>query len=222
LRETQGAHGQEITAQTEALGTTTPSNLGGLTGAGSYFSSRYQTPRANALTQNLRTTAQAAALSQALANEQAIWKKRYNEAYRDYQRREHTKANTPVSTSGGGGEGYKTLELDTNPGEDETQEVSVYTDGEYQSGKLYPVTDYVSDYKDANGQWWQIGNPTQEDILFGPGKIQFKRDQVNENVITVNGRDYIYLDNIPNRSGAWYPAIQSAGPGTYSPYAGVR
>lgn len=104
LRETQGAHGQEITAQTEALGTTTPSNLGGLTGAGSYFSSRYQTPRTNALAQNLRTTAQATALNEALANEQAIWKKRYNEAYRDYQSREHNKANTPTTdtvTEGG-------------------------------------------------------------------------------------------------------------------------
>lgn len=104
LRETQGAHGQEITAQTEALGTTTPSNLGGLTGAGSYFSSRYQTPRTNALAQNLRTTAQATALNEALANEQAIWKKRYNEAYREYQKREHNKANTPTTdttTEGG-------------------------------------------------------------------------------------------------------------------------
>lgn len=96
LREAQRANGQEITAQTEALGTTIPSNLGGLTGAGSYFSSRYQTPRTNTLAQNLRATAQAAALNEALANEQAIWKKRYSDIYQNYQKREYDKANAPA------------------------------------------------------------------------------------------------------------------------------
>lgn len=97
FRQTQDANGREMSEQTEALGTTTPSNLGGLTGAGSYFSSRYQTPRTNSLLQNLRTAAQATAMNEALANEQAIWKKRYNEAYRNYQKKANDRANAPMS-----------------------------------------------------------------------------------------------------------------------------
>ena len=222
LREAQVARNQEITRQTQALGTNIPSVQGGLTGSESYFTSRYQTPQNISAVANLRATAQAQALNEALANEEAMWKKRYQDAYKDYQQRQYVKANTPTYISrGGGGGGYETLELDTNIGGDETQEVSVYTGGEYQSGKMYPVTDYVSDYKDASGQWWQIGNPTQRDISFGPANNPFRYKQVNENVVTVNGQDYIYLDNIPNRSAAWYPVTRSAGPGTYSPYAGA-
>lgn len=93
LRSTQQANNQEINTQTQQLGTDVPSNLGGLTGAGSYFTSRYQTPQTNAVVQGLRTAAQSAALSQALENEQAMWKKRYQDAYRNYQKREHDKAN---------------------------------------------------------------------------------------------------------------------------------
>lgn len=145
LRETQGVHGQEITEQTEALGTTTPSNLGGLTGAGSYFSSRYQTPRANALTQNLRTTAQAAALNQALANEQAIWKKRYNETYRDYQKREHTKANTPVVNPGAPETTVGGFEIET-PEEETIVAVTPGIQGGYTVPKIDTDTGTVLGY----------------------------------------------------------------------------
>lgn len=93
-RNNQRANTQEIASQTQALGTDVPSNIGGLTGAGSYFTSRYQTPQTNAVTQNLRTAAQAQALNTALANEQEIWKNRYQQAYRNYQKRMNDKANT--------------------------------------------------------------------------------------------------------------------------------
>lgn len=93
LRTSQGQQNQEIFQQTQNLGTGVPSNLGGLTGGESYFASRFQTPQANAVTANLRATAQAAALNEVLANEQAKWQKIYNDAYRAYQRR----------SSGGGG-----------------------------------------------------------------------------------------------------------------------
>ncbi len=111
LRETQGANTQEITEQTEALGTTMPSNLGGLTGAGSYFSSRYMTPQTNTLAQDLRTATRAAALNQALANEKAAWEKKQTEAYREYQRRMNDKQNalqnTPKYTVTEGGVEYE-------------------------------------------------------------------------------------------------------------------
>lgn len=102
LRATQGQQNQEITSDTQMLGTDVPSNLGGLTGAESYFTSRYQTPMTNAAVNSLRATAQAAALNQILQNEQAIWKKRYQDAYRDYQKRSYNKAYGGGSGSSGG------------------------------------------------------------------------------------------------------------------------
>jgi len=100
LRATQARQNQQIEQQTQNLGTNVPSNLGGLTGAGSYFTSRYQTPQTSSAVANLRATAQAAALNQALQNEQEIWKKRYNDAYRAYQKSVYDKANTPTTEGG--------------------------------------------------------------------------------------------------------------------------
>ena len=100
LRENQKMQNAQITAQTQNLGANIPSNLGGLIGAGSYFTSRYQTPQTNANIANLRAVAQAAALNQALANEQERWKKRYQDAYRAQQKSAYNKAN-----SGGSGVG---------------------------------------------------------------------------------------------------------------------
>lgn len=93
LRATQEANNQQIKTDTYNLGTAVPSNLGGLTGAESYFTSRYQVPQTNTAVANLRATAQAAALNQVLANEQEKWKKRYNDAYRAYQKSQYNKSN---------------------------------------------------------------------------------------------------------------------------------
>lgn len=99
LRGTQGMNTQEIATQTEMLGTDIPSSQGGLMGANSYFTSRYQTPQANSAVANLRRVAQESALNQALANEQAMWKKRYDEVYRRYQKRQNDKTNNNPSTT---------------------------------------------------------------------------------------------------------------------------
>lgn len=99
LRTTQGQQNQQIASDTYnlgtdiqsvqgGLGTNTPANMG-------YFTSRYQTPQTNSVVSNLRAAAQAQALNEVLANEQAIWKKRYQDAYRNYQKRQYDKANTP-------------------------------------------------------------------------------------------------------------------------------
>ena len=96
LRASQGQQNQEIFTDTQRLGTDISSDLGGLTGANSYFTSRYQTPQTASAIANLRATAQAQALNEVLANEQAIWKKRYQDAYRNYQKRQYDKANSPV------------------------------------------------------------------------------------------------------------------------------
>lgn len=104
LRSTQQANNQQIQTDTYNLGTAVPSNLGGLTspvtdgngGAGmSYFTSRYAVPQTNSAVANLRAAAQAQALNEVLANEQAVWKNRYQQAYRNYQKRQYDKANAP-------------------------------------------------------------------------------------------------------------------------------
>ena len=105
LRATQTQQNQEIAQQTHNLGTDIPSNLGGLTGANSYFTSRYQTPQTNAIVSDLRATAQAQALNQVLQNQQDMWRKRYNDAYRSYQKRSGGGGSGGGSGSGGGGGG---------------------------------------------------------------------------------------------------------------------
>lgn len=87
LRNTQGQRTAEIAEDTYNLGTAVPSNLGGLGGAGAYFTSRYQTPQTNDAIANLRATAQAQALNDAMNNTLAQAKERYNKAYKAYQKR---------------------------------------------------------------------------------------------------------------------------------------
>ena len=99
LRQTQQQNTGEIIQQTRNLGTEVPSNLGGLVGGEGYWTSRYQTPQTNAVTAQLRATAQAQALTDVLANEQAKWKKRYNEAYRNYQKRSNNPDTTDPSNN---------------------------------------------------------------------------------------------------------------------------
>lgn len=213
LRQTQQANNQQIKTDTYNLGTAVPSNLGGLTGGEGYFTSRYQTPQTNSLVNDLRNVAQASALNQVLENEQAKWKNRYNKAKNANAIRNADPKTTPT---GGGGE----LPVDTNDGTDNKVKTSVYSDGQYKQGVVYPVTDYVYDYQDSNGQWWSLGAPFNRDVVFGPNKDPITYKKINGNVVNVNGVDYMYIDTIPNKEPAWYRATRTAGPGTYSAYAG--
>lgn len=95
LRNVQQQGTEEIAQDTYNLGTQVPSNLGGLVGSEGYFRSRYQTPQTNAIVSDLRAAAQAQALNEAMNNELAIAKQRYNNAYKAAQKRAR-------SRSGGG------------------------------------------------------------------------------------------------------------------------
>lgn len=101
LRETQKQNTAQIAQDTRNLGTDVPSNLGGLVGGGSYFTSRYQTPQTNAIVSDLRTAAQAQALNEAMNNELAIAKQRYSNAYKAAQKRARSRGGggTVVPTS---------------------------------------------------------------------------------------------------------------------------
>lgn len=104
LRASQAQQNQGIATDTRMLGTDVPSVQGGLTSGDSYFTSRYQVPQTNTAVANLRAAAQAQALNEVLATEQAIWKNRYQQAYRDYQTRTNNKTSTtqnPSTTTGG-------------------------------------------------------------------------------------------------------------------------
>lgn len=103
LRGIQKQQNQEIAEQTYNLGTDIESVQGGLgtntPGGLAYFTSRYQTPQTNSVVADLRSVAQAAALNEVLAAEQEIAQKKYQDAYRRYQRRQYDRA------YGGGGSG---------------------------------------------------------------------------------------------------------------------
>lgn len=90
LRNLQAQDNADIQQQTYALGTRVPSNLGGLSGAGSYFKSR-QTPQINSIVADLRAVEQAQALTTLLQNDINKAKKKYSSAF--------------SKTNGGGGTG---------------------------------------------------------------------------------------------------------------------
>lgn len=170
LRATQGQQNQEIASDTEMLGTDVPSNLGGLISDNGYFTSRYQTPMTNAAVNSLRATAQAAALNQMLQNEQAIWKKKYQDAYRSYQKRSYNRSRGGGSggsggTSGGnndntstwqGGEVEKEVIEPTNfygvPGANVTETENGWVYEDPQTGEKVTVSkDYMNKLYDKDG-----------------------------------------------------------------------
>ena len=108
-RDLQNQNNQEIATQTYNLGTSLPSVQGGLgtnnASNMSYFTSRYQTPQTASAVSDLRAVAQAAALNQVLANQQDMWKKRYSDAYRSYQKSAYNKSSGSGSGSSGGSNG---------------------------------------------------------------------------------------------------------------------
>lgn len=117
LRGMQDRNAQEIGRETHALGTDVPSNLGGLGGAEETWNARYQEPQMNTVAAQLKTAAQQTALNNALSNYSNMLQNRYNQAYRDYQKRAY---NYSRSNTGGGtnptnpsGDGKKDPDLDT-------------------------------------------------------------------------------------------------------------
>ena len=97
LRNVQQQGTEEIAQDTYNLGTQVPSDLGGLVGSEGYFRSRYQTPQTNSIVSDLRSAAQAQALNEAMNNELAIAKQKYNNAYKAAQKRARSR-----SSRGGG------------------------------------------------------------------------------------------------------------------------
>lgn len=188
LRASQNRQNQEISTDTQRLGTNVPSDLGGLIGADSYFTSRYQTPQTNSVVANLRAVAQANALNQVLANEQAIWKKRYQDAYRNYQKRANSRGygdggGNPGTTDGGVEYDY----TDSNEREIGNVEPSYSPMGSgdfsYTSGNL-PTGGTLSP---SNGA--KLPSPTNS--LTPNGSVNIQRDKFGRiTSLTYNGKTF--------------------------------
>lgn len=99
-RATQAENTAKIASDTHNLGTDAPSSQGGLTGGGSYFTSRYQTPQTNAAISDIRSTIQAKALNDVLENEQNYWKGKYSDAYSAAQKRASSSSGSGSGSSG--------------------------------------------------------------------------------------------------------------------------
>lgn len=146
LRDVQEKNNSEITTQTKNLGTEVPSNLGGLVGAESYFTSRYQTPQTENAVASLRAVAQASALIKGLENEQAMWQKRYQDAYNSYQRRAW---NSNKNNNGSGGNG--------DAEGDVTEEETTTEVGDFSTESLAK-----SRYQKLFAKYIQAGYPVEE------------------------------------------------------------
>lgn len=191
LRAVQGQQNQEITQQTQRLGTDIPTNLGGLTGAESYFTSRYQVPQTNANIANLRATAQAAALNEVLANEQAMWKKRYQDAYKNYQKRQYDKAysggtagGTPGTVEGGVNETIS----DANDKIVGSVEPSYSPMG---SGDFSYTPNGISTSSSLLPQNSGLSLPTASNSLLPTGSVNIQRDKFGDiTSLTYNGKTF--------------------------------
>lgn len=142
LREVENKDLRKIATDTHNLGTDVPSNLGGLSGIGApnslgisgadtgsagIWRNRYERPQVNSLAQNLKSTAQAAALNNVLSNLTEQYKNRYNQAKRRY-----------AKSSGGSSSGNTSTDpFDTEIGDDNKRYNDIGAIGEYNANDLY-------------------------------------------------------------------------------------
>lgn len=187
LRATQGQQNQEIFSDTQRLGTDVPSNLGGLTGAESYFTSRYQTPQTNSAVANLRAAAQAQALNEVLANEQAIWKKRYQDAYRAAQRRAYNRS------YGGGGNNVAnpSNDLPITGGVDEVDTTSTVVGVVPGTPGGYTVANIIPDWDNMTSQvtgytYVPYGQDGRVNYVYGSGGSSSNTPKTTQKLTPVN------------------------------------
>ena len=198
LRNTQGQRTAEIAQDTYNLGTAVPSNLGGLGGSGSYFTSRYQTPQTNEIVANLKATAQAQALNDAMNNALAQAKQRYNNAYKDAQRRSRsagsvgstnpTNPTNPTSPK---------LPIDTNKDNDKTTIPGSGSDTVRENTWAgTPYKSSVYKYKRGDFEWlYDASTPYKQQS----SPLTAAKDGA---IRQIKGKRYISMN------GQWYPVVR--------------
>lgn len=195
LRKTQGQRTAEIAQDTYNLGTAVPSNLGGLSGSGSYFASRYQTPQTNEVVANLKAVAQAQALNDAMTNALAQAKHRYNNAYKAAQRR----------SGGGGGNNSNNpnnpsnpkLPIDTNTNNDKEKIPGSGSDTVKENTWAgFPYKSSVYKYKQGNFEWlYDASTPYKQQS----SPLTAAKDGTMRQI---KGKQYISMN------GQWYPIVR--------------
>ena len=192
LRNTQQARTADIAQETYNLGTSVPSNLGGLGGAGTYFTSRYQTPQTSEVIANLRATAQAQALNDAMNNLVAQAQQRYNKAYKNYQKRNG--GGTPSTTTPGGSK----LNIHTNDGDDLDKISGGGSDTVVANTWAgTPYTSNIYKYRKGNLEWqYDAASPYQS--ISSP--LTAGKDGTLKKI---GGRTYIAMNN------QWYPVTKA-------------
>lgn len=156
LRDTVEKDTAQINAQTQALGTDIPSNLGGLTGSEGYFAQRYQTTPVEAQVKALKATAQAKALNDLMTNYQSQVQNRYNQAYRNYSKRAGGAGAIPPD-SGDDDDPFDKAPIDTDTGLTAQSKLQITPSG--KGGTIVPDVDgYAREY-DANGNITATNNP---------------------------------------------------------------
>lgn len=199
LRNLQAQDNAQIEQQTRGLGTQVPSQLGGLTGAGSYFRSRYQTPQTNLTVAELRSKMQNEALERVINNELAKGKKKYQDAYRAAQERSsnsNNNNNEPIYNQVIDGLNINAEGTVPDTGITPSEDVVRYNDvgQDKETGVMY--------YLDNNGQKWAVTVPTAIDawvITGGSGRnLDIDPPYVGEIIEAPGGRKFVYTNN------GWY------------------
>lgn len=197
-RGAQMANNQQIAEQTANLGTSVPSSLGGLGTGTDYWASRLQTPNTASVVANLRATAQAQALNEALANEQAMWKKRYNEAYRRYQKRSWDKANSTTSDTTTDGD-VVTGDVETSAGAS-TIEIDPLTGKPGYYSVVDPYTGVVTDVPIDGGA------NSQRELTYTDVSVNDMRNKQYQNEEGKNTWGWVYKLPSGKEVGVKYPS----------------
>lgn len=193
LRDTQQARTADIAQDTYNLGTSVSSNLGGLGGSGTYFASRYQTPQTSEVIANLRATAQAQALNDAMNNLVAQAQQRYNKAYKAAQKRATTPSNPTNPTN------PSKLPIDTNSKKGDWENLDKEGSDTVVSNTWAgtPYTSNIYKYRKGNLEWqYDATSPYQS--MSSP--LTAGKDGTLKNI---GGRTYIAMNN------QWYPVTKA-------------
>lgn len=197
LRDSQAQRNAEIAQDTYNLGTAVPSNIGGLGGSGSYFNARYQTPQTNTLIADLKATAQAQALSDAMNNAVAQAKERYNKAYKAYSKRHGGSGGTTPTTTNPSSQSK--LPLETNSGDNSTKIPGTGSDtveSNTWAGAPYNGSIYKYKYKTGMELKYDASSPYKSPVS---SALTVGKDGSTRNI---GGKTYIAINN------QWYPVVK--------------
>lgn len=198
LRNLQQQDTAKIRQDTYNLGTAVPSNIGGLTGGSSYFTSRFQTPQTNSMVSDLRAAAQAQALSTLMSSEIAKAKKRYQDAYYASQKR--------ANNSNGGGasdnSANRISKFNVNTDTKGLGKIDISRDT-VKNGEMWIDKATGNQYfRDASGDDLYVQDLTPGEAMSLPWNVSGNRPKHGD-IREHNGKSYVYISN-DQYGGTWF------------------